>query len=547
MFEFRGVSGADKERFATALALQDLASRLADCGERAKLGLREQLCLDELDNRDEPLRYMLITETGTTGMYGDWKSGDSRMYLALATLGYTPKPDGGGSYGYGKAGLIRGSATHTILAYSCFRPTSGDDSVTRRLFGMTYWGQHQINGTAYPGFARFGREAGDAVVPFEDREADQVAEDLGLVLRDPSSGKDFGTTFLIVEPTVQPDDLLHAIERNWWPALEDQSIQFDVSVVSDGAPQRPRPKKQEELRPFVEAYDLARMPEDNRHPHKKRVPFKPFGGYSAPGVLGLIADPGGWSYPNRKADRADDQAEHRSLVALMRNPRMVVEYLEAGQTQPFVRGTFVAGESIDEMLRQTEPKAHDAWQTKPDEDMDPEASSIAKTVLSRVTTNVRTFRDSLKPAKPPREQLMLPEWERLMKLFQAPGTNPVPPQTDTREVTISPHSEIERVDGNEIRATGHASIGLSEHHKGDSALVDVRIQYRLVEDDRVGDQVELSIDAPAAFERVQGTDCYRGTIHRGRDIQVNFKSEPYDSIWSCKLIVDADIATDGGS
>ena len=535
------VSGAEKARFAAALALQDLAGRLIDCAERKTLGLREKLCLDGLEDPDKPLGYMVIAETGTTGMYGGWSTGDSRMYLALATLGYTPKPDGGGSYGYGKAGLIRGSATHTVVAYSCFRPEPGDGQVTRRLFGMTYWGQHHIGDAAYPGFARFGREVDGEVVPFEDGEADRIASELGFALRDPGSRRDFGTTFLIVEPTIEPDDLIRAIERNWWPALEDPSIQFDVSVIHNGERKRPRPKKQEELKPFVEAYELARMPQDNRHPHKKRVAFQSINGYSSPGVLGLVADPSGWSYPNRKASSADDEVEHRSLVALMRNPRMVVEYLEAGQTQPFARGVFVADDSIDEMLRQTEPKAHDAWRTKPDEDMDPQAASVADAVLARVARNVRQFRDSLKPAKPSAEQLELPEWNRLMRLFQRPGTKPVVPPADTREVSIEPRLSIKQVGEGRIRSVGQARIGLSDRFEGDSAEVEVRIQYRMVEDDRAGDPVGLAIRAPDGFEQVEGSDRYRGVLQRDSAVRFHFESEPYEALWTCRLIVDADL------
>ena len=546
MFEYLEAAGAEKEQMASALALQDLADRLASCEDRRKLGLRETLCLDDLGNADEPLRYMVITETGTTGMYGAWQTGESRMYLALATLGY-PKLEGGGSFGYGKAGLIRGSATHTVVAYSCFRPKPNDGHVTRRLLGMTYWGEHHVGEAAYPGFARFGNETIDEVFPFEDDKADQMAADLGLKLRDPASGQDFGTTFLIVEPTVQPDDLLHAIERNWWPALEDQSIQFDVSVVSDGEPQRPRPKKQEELKPFVEAYELARMPQDNKHPSKRRVKFEKVEGYPNPGTLGLVADPSGWSYPNRKAGSADDEVEHRSLVALMRKPRMVVEYLEAGQAQPFVRGVFIADDSTDQILRQTEPKAHDAWQTKPDEDTEPQAAEVAKTVLGRITRNVRRFRESLKPAKPSAEQLELPEWNRLMRLFQRLGTKPVVPEPDAREVTIEPRSRIEQAEGDQVRATGHARVGLSERHEGESAEVEVRIQYRMVEDDRIGDPVKLAIRAPKGFAQMQGTDRYRGVLHRDSAVRFRYESEPYDALWTCRLIVDADVVGSGGT
>lgn len=123
VFEFQSVSGSRKKDLVSALALDELADRVTDCEEQAAtindrnnirkvLGLPDQSCLDQLDDHTTPLKFLVITETGTTGMYGPWGK-DSRMYLALASLGYTPKKEGGGSFGYGKAGMIRGSATRT--------------------------------------------------------------------------------------------------------------------------------------------------------------------------------------------------------------------------------------------------------------------------------------------------------------------------------------------------------------------------------------------------------------------------------------------------
>ena len=72
-------------------------------------------------------------------MYGPFEGAKSKMYLALISLGYTAKAEGsGGSDGYGKAGLIRGSATRTVVAYTAFRERKDDPGVTRRLLGMTY-------------------------------------------------------------------------------------------------------------------------------------------------------------------------------------------------------------------------------------------------------------------------------------------------------------------------------------------------------------------------------------------------------------------------
>ena len=99
----------------------------------------------------------------------------------------------GGSYGYGKAGLIAGSAIRTVVAYTCFRERPDDPGVTRRLLGMTYWGQHEMGTDSFTGFARFGFYSDGWVRPFENDEADMVAKSLGIKLRDPGDLDDLGT------------------------------------------------------------------------------------------------------------------------------------------------------------------------------------------------------------------------------------------------------------------------------------------------------------------------------------------------------------------
>ena len=479
-------------------------------------------------------------------MYGAWQSGASRMYLALATLGYTPKPDGGGSFGYGKAGLIRGSRIHSVVAYSCFRADQAESGVSRRLLGMTYWGQHTLNGRSYPGFARFGQGDGEDIKPYENEEADRIAESLGLALRNPDQDE-YGTTFLVVDPAVEPEDLQHAVERYWWPALQDDSISFDVSVIAaDGVKHPPRPKKNPDLQPFIRAYEIATVPQDNRTPQAHRTVLQRIGEFKKPGTVGLVAETDGWSYPGQTEVEENGSVEHRSLVALLRKPRMVVEYYEAGQTPPYVRGVFVADESIDATLRQTEPKAHDAWQTKPDDDGDPASAAVADTVLARVKSAVSNFRHALKPPKPPKDQVQLPEWDRLMRrLLKGSGSVPPPPPPGDRDVTISLFPKLEAAGGGRIRVQGTARFGLTERFDGDSAAIEVHIRYLRVEDDRTGEAIPLHFtEQPYEFVPAGNPGVYRGTIRRESPVQFTYESDPHDGVWTGRMIAEADVIPD---
>ena len=186
----------------------------------------------------------------------------SQSFLALVSLGFTQKDLGaGGAYGYGKAGLIRGSAIRTLLAYTCFEERHDDPGVTRRLLAMTYWGPHQIDDARLLGSHAAGRAPRLKVRPTKT-ERQTNRNRLGLDVRDPADPEQLGTTFLLIEPTVGPDDLARAIECNWWPALMDPT--FGASVTDyDGRPIHPRPKNDPVLRSFMRAHEVAVVPQDN--------------------------------------------------------------------------------------------------------------------------------------------------------------------------------------------------------------------------------------------------------------------------------------------
>ena len=548
-FEFKDQTGKAKQALVSALALKCLAKRQLEwedhtrargetTGARAKLGLRPRSCLDDLDNSSIPLKFLIISEIGTTGMYGPWGQ-DSRMYLALAALGYTPKKEGGGSYGYGKAGLIRGSATRTVIAYSCFRERSDDVGVTRRLFGMTYWGEHEVGTQRYTGFARFGTVTDEGgSVPFENGEADRIASALGLRRRNPADPDGLGTTFLVVEPVVAPDDLRRAVERNWWPVLEDPAYEFSVVIrTADDEELVPRPKRDEVLRSFIEAYEVATVPQDNASAERRCFHMRG----KTKGRLGLVADLNGWSYPDATADDSLPDVDHRSLVALLRKPRMVVEYYPVGRvTRPFVRGVFVADDKIDQILRQTEPKGHDCWQIDTSEAADKPAIEVARDVLTKIKRNVAKFRRTLRPLPPPAEEIVLREFDRLMRkllLGNSRGNRGPVPQPRPFTIRVTPMAE--QIGPNRVRVSGQAEFGLSAHCEDDESRATVQLRYKLDEDGGSGTDVRLQIAAPPGFESDGGAGTFVGLLRKGTPAIFDFVSEAHSELWTGRFVAGA--------
>jgi hypothetical protein len=557
-FRYRELTLEQKRDLVDRLDLRGLRSHVTVSGEdgqhsnRAALGLTESDCLDHLDD-DTPLTVLQVVESGASGMYGPFEKARSKLYLALISLGYTVKHEGaGGSFGFGKAGLIRGSRIHSLVAYTCFREQPDDPGVTRRLLGMSYWGQHDIDGVAYNGFARYGQSVEPAGRrPFENDDADAGAASLGLPLRTASDSNQLGSTFLLIDPVVDPDDLVKAVARSWWPALMES--QFVVRVVTpDGRTLVPRPKSDRVLAPFLRGFELALTTQDNSIATEfaKELPRTTATGDSRPtGSIGLVADLNGWSYPNEIVhDEEDGGIAHRSLVALVRGPRMVVEYHETGTHPPFVRGAFVANDAIDDLLRQSEPMAHDRWQTAADaEGIDPAAPKVAAAVTRNVSTAVKEFRKRLKPPLPREEEIRLPLLQDLFRRIlqgRSPAVPP-PPPADKRMISIGMDQHIEPADDpTKVVLVANVRFALTAHVEGNTASADVRLSYRFVEDGRIGDECPLTVTAPPTFTATS-SNGWRGVLTR-EPVAFQVRSAPYSGEWSGRLIADGELAATEG-
>ena len=554
-FRYRSATGKKKRELFRLLGLSELERRAREVGDRSLLGLRgPHHCFDDTSSAS-PLTQLLIEETGTTGMYGPWRGARSKLYLALLAVGYTPKATGqGGSYGYGKAGLIAGSKIRTVIAYTCFNERIDDPGVTRRLLGMTYWGQHSLGKEDFTGFARFGRtEGADGATarPFENEEADEVAEMFGIERRDPTDPNAWGTSLLLVEPAVNHHDLEKAICRSWWPALDDLNhdgrFAVEIEPAHSGTRIPPRPKNDPVLASFHDAYEIAMQPQAAPETRRKRYELRSTHGRPRPGrpldgILGLVSDADGWTFAHNSPGQKG--ASHRSLVALMRKPRMVVEYLDVGRAAPFVRGVFVADDSVNKALRETEPKGHDAWQTRSDGDGPPDAFHLANSITRRIRRRVNDFRRELKPPPKPAEKYQFKLFNREMRKLLG-GAQASGPRQTRRPVTIR------FTDGPTLRAEGSSrysvagtvEVGLSEESEDESLAVEVQVRFPLLEDGRVrGKSVGLALKAPEHFRSADGESStrYRGKLHRGEPVPFGFETETVLADWSGRLEVRAD-------
>ncbi|WP_420610542.1 hypothetical protein [Candidatus Poriferisodalis sp.] len=586
-FRLYELEGGDRQRIVEELGLDDLARRVANVraehgtGGRRMLGLSERDCLSRL-NEGDTLRLLEVSEEHGGGMGGPWQGDRSKLFKAMCSLGITPSTSGrGGSYGYGKAGLIRGSAIRTVVAYTCFPDHPDDPGVTRRLLGMTYWGSHQLQGSSFNGTRWFSDRTADGKgVPYVNQHADEVARRIGISLRSESEPAQLGTTLLVIEPTVDADGLLRATERFWWPALCDDELAFEVSVTdetSDGRECHPRPKQNSDLKAFLDTFGNALMPPGTKRERHREHRLGSIDGVKHPGTVALASDPDGWSFPSvgpswgtgvisGDTDQADDtsdaganssddltstETEHCSLVALVRGPRMVVEYFEPSRVAPHIRGTFVASDEADDMLRDTEPKAHDEWHADAGSgDVPADSAALAKAVLRRITNHVNRFRKDIKPKPKPNRDLKLPVWDELARQLEGsvrgPGPPRPPPPAPPRLLSIHPGERLEPAPNGGVRLTGRASISFSEHHtptvpEGD--LIEVRVRYQFEGADRKeAADVALLVTGPEEFEEVSGrVGTYRGRLRANETAKFGYESDPYNPEWSGALSVEAEL------
>jgi hypothetical protein len=555
-FDFRVARGALRNELVSALGLEGLAHHAHEVAptpdEREKLGLGTGDCLRDLEDRDE-ISFCRIVEQGASGMYGPWMGAESRMYLAMLSIGYNEKADGsGGTFGYGKAGLIRASHARIVLAYSCFEERADDPGVTRRLLGVTYWGRHKRAGVSLNGFARFGhRISEDEVVPFENGAADEIAAGLGLDVRDPGDPVQLGTTFLVIDPSVEPDELVVAIERNWWPALVEDRFTVIVSR-SDESERVCRPRANPQLGAFLDAYEHIKSEAPAASGVARLWDLGAYGPQGSEtlqlGKLALVAQPDGWSFPD-EAGNGEGGVESRSLVVLTRDPRMVVEYHLPGRDiarrVPYVRGVFVASPQVNALLSKTEPKAHDKWDTHASDDVPELATKFAARVLDEIKSRVKSFQDELRPPVDETGAVRLQRLdEKLSKLRNRQGTKPPRPPVGDRPFSIQ--LDVRRVpSGDELVLSGSVDVRLADHVTASVVPARIRIAFAIEEDGRRGSAVPLDVEAPPGFERLPGNEArYEGHVTL-ENARFRIRSDPYRADWTGELLVSGeDLRTD---
>lgn len=538
-FVAKALTRTEKKKFFVTAGLGHLQERIAS------LKIPVPNCLSSIPESATPLNLLYIDDYNTTGLEGDPKDPDSKFYRFLLSLGdgskELSKEHTGGSYGFGKSVYSSNSAILSMFAYS--RTVDEAGKPLSLLFGCGYFRKHKFGDAHFTGRSWFGRDVSQGgpgslqiIDPLVNDDADRLASELGFAHR---SQNELGTSVLIVDAVVEAKEILRGVEDWWWPRLISNELNVTV-VDTKGTEHYPRPKKREDLKPFIDAYYLAvgQSPPNNKSDFRKVL-------QKAENVsLGAA----GFKVLDRKDNDEYVVGEDRlDSVALIRAPLMVVSYYRQWNVQnPPVVGTFVADDEIDDVLRSAEPPAHDRWDPAARRLQDASGTNrlIVDRVLKAIKRNLKSAQGAASPPPPPRPK-KLTMLERTLASFLTPAKRGAQPPVEPSSAPINLFYDAEpraEAVGDRLRLTATFSVRLKADEDISEMMARVRITCPVIEDGQVGDELELDIETTAELEDDGEKTGWKKFPLSQQAIKFVCKSTPYNPLWTVKFVPEIEPA-----
>lgn len=355
---------------------------------------------------------LFIEDYATTGLNytGEEHVEDTKFYRFFFGSGDNEDQGGtGGSFGYGKGVYTENSSIRTIVAYSC----SEENGVAKkRIFGITRTKKYVFNSQKYSGYIYHGIPTEDAKgvkksEPIEGTDADRLAELLGFSVR---SDNETGTSIAVIGLESDPDEFMDAIKKEteiyWWKKIIDRQLDVEF-IFTDGRTTKASPRENSMLTPFITCYETAtskREKPDSEKAVYREPKLNATGEFSeTPGKLALL------ELQHGTEEAPDTASQLINSVALFRSSGMVIEYRKPSGISDigkYVAGVFLASESLNELLRSSEPANHWGWNQSSgriaelgaykDLGMTIEgAKNLIKSINTRIDGKFNEFRDKL--------------------------------------------------------------------------------------------------------------------------------------------------------
>lgn len=529
-----------KKNFIDAAGLSDIAERSA----ALQLGPNS---LATIDKARTPLPLLYVEDFNAEGLSGEPHDSTSNFYRLLLSLGDRSKArtnkGSGGSYGFGKSVYSSSSSIQTIFAYTRFADEEGDEHT--RIFGCGYYASHEFRNHGYSGRAwlgskeRIDKNGFRVVDPLEGASAERLAEKLGFELRGEGQR---GTSILIVDADVNLQQIVKGVEDWWWPRLVENRLDVDI-IDSEGMNHIPRPRKRADLKPFIDAFDIARMRAEPKTGTQTRFePNRELG--IQLGSCGVVV------VPSDDSGAMVIDAERCNSVALIRSPLMVVAYKSVSESSPPVVGAFMAAENeeLEVTLKKSEPPAHDRW--------DPESTNLrdetgrgrklVSAILSRVKSGVKRFQQTAAPPTPTKLRRLTVLERALGALFKPQGhgggIGPEPVASPLHlEFTKQPYAEA--TEDGMLRVKSAFSVRLDDKSADEEVELRLRVNCPVLEDDNEeGDDLPLDVswEGVRAIPDEADPFLFRFKLAKGEKAKFSVASEAYNPAWTVRLRPDID-------
>jgi len=382
--------------------------------------------------KKQSINLMLIEDYNTVGLGGLDKAGhadneaDRYVKLCLNVGDNIPGEEKhrGGSYGFGKAVYWAYSDFWTVIFYSRFNPTERTQNHSRRLITVGWYDSFEEKGLRHTGRTWLGKINQDQTTgipyptPLYDEEADKFAELLGIPLRRDKTQN--GTSILILGSKItEMEKIRNGLELHWWPRI--LSKELEVELYQNGKKEPPpMPRDNHFLSMHLRCWNILNNWSDTDDNERK---FNLTYGSS---TLGQLAVRG---VPRTEGDQEEDDSIATNSVALVRYPKMVVNYYSPYNTSSILyAGVFVADNGIDNILKESEPPSHNRWDKNSSRIQDDQHKiTIVNKTMDKVRSSLRNFLKSQNPPPPETPQSCQALGSRLGKFFAGLKTLPPPP------------------------------------------------------------------------------------------------------------------------
>jgi hypothetical protein len=303
----------------------------------------------------------------------------------------------------------------------------------------------------------------------------------------------------------------------------------------------PKPRKNAGLKPFIEAFDIARSRAQPKAGTQKF--FKPNAEEGiALGTCGVVVVPvDANGLPVVSPDRCN-------TVALIRAPLMVVAYKPFSETAPTVVGAFVASdvEEVDLALKKSEPPAHDRWDAESTNLREASGKSrkLVVAVLSRIKGGLKRFQSEAAPPAPAKQRRLTLLERALGSYFKPQGLGgPLGPESGPSPLHLEFIKQpfAEATDEGMLRLKSTFVIKLDDKSEDDEVELRLRINCPVLEDDNEeGDDLQLAIEVDGVAAEADTVDPLTYRFRLGKQSKARFKieSEAYEPSWTVRLRPD---------